>query len=156
MSYCIRNRHNLFYAGHKLLPAIHGQPEAVVPTWVSYKNTMDIFELEVAERVCREAKQEYRVQTEAEADTGFPPGYNPRIPTKQEYDAILACEAAYCGTGTEEIGSPYIAIFDTYISDGPGYCGKVALSVSAGLLGCTASYTFDITTKTWVRVPTEC
>jgi len=51
----------------------------------------------------------------------------PRTPTDEEVRGINAALRARTGDEDHEVDPSRVAVFDNYISDGPGYCGTVAV-----------------------------
>ena len=76
----------------------------------------------------------------------------PREPTADELDAIVAATAAAQGFDCTQMEweeheqmtrSAHIAVFDNFVSDGPGYCGRVAVIVWPGGPEIISSVTLD-------------
>src|SRR5439155_7392791 len=78
---------------------------------------------------------------------------NPRKPTKQEVEQLIACEALemYENPTTEEVAEARetiagwvadaaVSVFDQYITDSPGYSGKVLVVVWPASPAMTATY----------------
>lgn len=66
--------------------------------------------------------------------------YTPREPTQIEQDEIGKANLKYFG---DEYQPDYIAVWDSYISDGPGYVGWAALSFG-GEPDYVTGYTRDV------------
>lgn len=79
--------------------------------------------------------------------TPVTPGPQPRRPTEPELAAIAVCISGGMGGRTreeaeEELRDQRVAVFDSYITDGPGYTGRVALVLWAGSPGLVQSFGF--------------
>lgn len=69
----------------------------------------------------------------------------PRTPTPEEIEELIQhlVENGLCREDAElDVASNRIAVFDHYMTDGPGYTGKVMLVLWSGSPGCISSYTF--------------
>jgi hypothetical protein len=71
----------------------------------------------------------------------------PRVPTQEELELIfnLADDNTFDSVDelVEYIGSQNIAVFDKYISDGPGYTGRVAVLIWGAGPNCVSVFTLD-------------
>ncbi|HVB25717.1 MAG TPA: hypothetical protein VNG51_27520 [Ktedonobacteraceae bacterium] len=78
---------------------------------------------------------------------------NPRKPTEEEKAELLECiiKEKYINPPSEEeradeagmVDNAAIAVFDKYITDGPGYAGKVMVVVWSGSPTFTETYTWE-------------
>lgn len=78
-------------------------------------------------------------------------GREPRLPTEAEKLALFDFIAAEMGGQVEDresidglIAQASIAVFDHYISDGPGYAGSVMVIVWSGGPECHEVFTWDL------------
>ncbi len=77
--------------------------------------------------------------------------YAPRQPTDIEEHDILAAMARHTGCSIDELGGQtYIAIFDRYITDGPGFAGPVAVIIWGAGPEWVTSLKYDWEFSHWV------
>ena len=71
----------------------------------------------------------------------------PRAPTRTELEALAVPVARFnqidCEDALAELECAKVAVFDNYCSDGPGYCGRVALVLWGGGPECTQTFVLD-------------
>lgn len=82
------------------------------------------------------------------------PSRTPRLPTQAEQLALFEVLLAQCGEAPAQedrdhcaglVDDSWIAVFDNYISDSPGYAGAVMIVVYPAGPECVEAYTWALT-----------